>query len=660
MPKDVVDEMEEMGGRCEARMWSRNGSNSSPGGMCPGGLGVILAICAWVFNSSLAMAQREMENLGRGIVAINKGAGEVFVSWRLLGNDAEDVGFDLYRTVDGEAPVKLNREPLVKGTCFTDSNAKLEKTTSYFVRSVLRSKAGEPSSPFTLAARAPARPYLAVPLRLPPGYAANDASAGDLDGDGEYEIVLKSEQRPRDSASTGLTGQTILQAYKLDGTLLWTINLGKNIREGAHYTPFIVYDLDSDGIAEVACKTADGTIDGQGRVIGDGTVDWRDRDPQSRTYGKIVQGPEYFTIFDGRTGGALVTTNYFPPRGDLGGWGGIGGNGGNDSVANRADRFLACVAYLDGVRPSVVMCRGYYGRSVLAAWDWRDRQLRLRWVFDSKDKDNPYSGQGGHQLSVADVDGDGRDEIIYHSMVVDDDGKGLFTTGLRHGDALHAGDLDPEHPGLEVFGIHENEERTRQLGTPGTALFDARTGKILWSHGPEIDVGRGLTADIDPRHPGEEMWSGPAGLRTCKGEKLGSAPGTANFAIWWDGDLLRELLDRNRIYKWDWEKSALKTILVGEGCAANNGSKATPCLSGDVLGDWREEVIWRTADNKELHIYTTTIPTEHRLYTLMHDPQYRLSIAWQNVGYNQPPHPGFYLGDGMKPPPRPKIRVTPR
>jgi len=604
----------------------------------------------------LVPAQRQTESLGRGLVAAHAGEGKVFVSWRLLATDPRDVAFNVYRVANGAVPTKLNKELIREATCFVDPTARPEARAAYFVRPAVNGQEQIPSAPFVLPTNLPARPYLSVPLRLPAGYSANDASVGDLDGDGEYEIVLKSEQRPRDTASTGLTGQTILQGYRLDGGLLWTINLGRNIREGAHYTQFMVYDLDGDGVAEIACKTADGTADGKGKVIGDANADWRDTNSASRTFGRVLEGPEFFTIFDGRTGAALATTNYVPPRGDLGGWGGVGGNGGNDNVGNRVDRFLACVAYLDGKRPSVVMCRGYYGRSVLAAWDWRDGKLTQRWVFDSKDKDNPYSGQGGHQLSMADVDGDGRDEIVYHAMVVDDDGRGLYTTGLRHGDALHVGDLDPARPGLEVFGIHENEEATIQFQTPGTAVFDAKTGKVLWSDGPGADVGRGLTADIDPRHPGEEMWSGPAGLRTCKGERLGPAPRAANFAIWWDGDLLRELLDRNRIYKWDWEKGDLNTILTAEGCASNNGSKATPCLSADILGDWREEVIFRTTDNKELRIYTTTIPTKHRLPTLMHDPQYRLGVAWQNVGYNQPPHPGFYLGEGMKLPEEPKPR----
>ena len=596
-----------------------------------------------------SMAQRQMEKLGRGIVAVNQGEGRVFLSWRLLGTDPDDVAFNVYRDA-----VKLNAAPLTSATCFTDTNANLAVKTSYIVRTVRGGVEQAEFASFTFQKNAPARPYLSIPLELPPGYAANDGSAADLDGDGEYELVLKSEERPRDTASTGLTGQTILQGYKIGGGWLWTINLGRNIREGAHYTQFMVYDLDGDGVAEVACKTADGTIDGKGRIIGDANADWRDTDSSARTFGRVLKGPEYFTVFDGRTGAALATTNYVPSRGDLGGWGGVGGNGGNDSIGNRVDRFLACVAYLDGKHPSVVMCRGYYGRSVLVAWDWRGGKLTQRWVFDSKDKDNPYSGQGGHHLSVADVDDDGRDEIIYHSMVVDDDGNGLYSTGLRHGDALHVGDLDPERPGLEVFGIHENEDATVRFQTPGTALFDAKTGKILWSDGPGADVGRGLTADIDPRYPGEEMWSSPAGLRTCKGERIGTAPRSANFAIWWDGDLLREILDRNHISKWNWTNASLDTVFTADGCTSNNGSKATPCLSADIFGDWREEVIWRTSDNTELRIFTTTAPTQHRLRTLMQNPQYRLSIACQNVGYNQPPHPGFYLGEGMKAPAPPR------
>ncbi len=607
-------------------------------------------------------AQRQMERLDRGVVAVKQTNGAVFVGWRMLGTDPDDVVFDLFRK-SGNAPVvKLNAAPIGKVTHFTDTNAPAGQANTWFVRASANGReVSENGGSFTLKADAPAKPYLSIPLQTPAGYTPNDASTADLDGDGQYDIVLHQTGRGRDNAQAGLTDPPILQGYKLDGSLLWTINLGRNIREGAHYTQFMVYDLDGDGRAEIVCKTADGTKDGLGKIIGDADADWHDTNSASRTFGKILKGPEFLTVFDGRTGAALATADYVPGRGDLGGWGGRGGNGGNDSTGNRADRFLACVAYLDGKRPSVVMCRGYYGRSVLAAWDWRDGKLTQRWVFDSKDGANAFSGQGAHSVSVADVDGDGRDDIVYHAMVVDADGKGLFSTDLRHGDALHVGDLDPERPGLEVFGIHENEESTAKFGTPGTALYDARTGKILWSHGPGVDVGRGMSADIDPRHPGEEMWSGPAGLRTAKGEPIGRAPRSANFGLWWDGDLLRELHNGTTIAKWEYEGGREVTLLSGADfdSASVNGTKATPVLSADILGDWREEVIWRSRDGKELRIFTTTIHTEHRLRTLMHDPQYRMSIAWQNVAYNQPPHPGFFLGHGMKTPPKPNIVTVP-
>jgi len=503
------------------------------------------------------------------------------------------------------------------------------------------------SPPCVLPAGAPARPYIEIPLRTPPGYTPGDASAGDLDGDGDYELVVHMTGRGRDNAQAGPTDPPILHAYTMDGTCLWAIHLGRNIREGAHYTQFLVYDLDGDGIAEVVCKTADGTVDGVGTAIGDPEANWGNAD------GKILEGPEYLTVFDGRTGAARATVDYVPPRGDVGGWGGVGGNGGNDCNGNRADRFLACVAYLDGRRPSAVMCRGVYGRSVLAAWDWRDGRLALRWVFDTATpgagKDGrpnaDYAGMGGHSVSVADVDGDTRDELVYHAMVVDDDGRGLFTTGFRHGDSLHVARFDPDHPHSIALGIHENDGSRYDGTTPAAAAFDARTGQTIWRVGDALDAGRCLAADIDPRYPGAEMWGGPGGLRTCRGVSVGPAPRTASFAVWWDGDLLREILDGTTISKWDWQQARLNPLFTAEGCLANNGTKATPALSADLLGDWREEVVFRTADNQALRIYTTTIPAAHRRRTLMHDPQYRLSIAWQNVAYNQPPHPGFYLGE---------------
>jgi rhamnogalacturonan endolyase len=632
-----------------------------------------------------------MENLGRGLVVVRTSETSAYVGWRLLGTDPAGVTFNVYRA-SGDGPAKrLNTAPLLATTDFIDTNVDGGIANVYTIRTLLRGKEGAASAPFVLPAAAPIRQYLDVPLQRPPGgeapgpsgvlapytYNANDASVGDLDGDGEYEIVLKWDpSNSRDTASRGVSGHVILDAYKLNGTRLWRIDLGRNIRAGAHYTQFIVYDLDGDGRAEVACKTADGTRDGQGKVLGDGSKDYRtllqatDAPPVASAadarFGKVLAGPEYFTIFDGLTGAALASADYIPGREPQNGWGGIGGNGGSDSNGNRVDRFLAGVAYLDGRLPSVLMARGYYGRSVIAAWDWRGGKLTSRWVFDSgsapppypNSAASPYSGQGNHSLAVADVDNDGRDEIVYGSMVVNDDGKGLFSTGLRHGDALHAGDLDPARPGLEVFGIHENEEGTVALGTPGLALYDGRSGAIIWSLLPGGDVGRGLSADIDPRHPGEEFWTNaPVGLLDVRGRKISEAPPSANFAVWWDADPLREILDRNWIAKWDPAALSLVRLLTAEGAASNNGTKATPALSADLFGDWREEVIWRTEDNASLRIYTTTIAATSRLHTLMHDRTYRLAIAWQNVGYNQPPHPGFYLGHGMRAPPPPRLII---
>ncbi len=588
---------------------------------------------------------RQMERLERGVVAVPVEPGKVWVSWRLLATDPADVAFNVYCTSHDHAK-RLNPEPLRAATSFLDE-ASLGNAHRYVVRTVVDGVEGPPSSDFLnrIPPEPEPRTYIEVPMQLPaatPRYTLGDVSPGDLDGDGEYELVVKIQQTPRDNSFTGATGNTQLQAYRLDGTLLWSIQLGPNIREGEHYTQFMVYDLDGDGRAEIAVKTADGTVDGTGRVIGDAAARW------ARADGRVEDGPEFFTIFDGRTGRALATQPYVPDRHPADGWGGIGGNGGNDRGGNRNARFLACIAYLDGVRPSVVMCRGYYGRSVLVAWDWRDGELKQRWVFDTKDGDHPYSGQGGHHVSVADVDGDGRDEIVYHSMVVDDNGRGLYSTGLRHGDAIHVGAFDPARPtAIQVFGAHENENATTRFGTPGVALFEAADGRIVWSALPGVDVERAVAADIDPRHPGYEAWSNRLGLHTWQGRPLGAAPRSNAHTIWWDGDLLRELLTGGRVTKWDWVNATETPLLTPVGVRAG-GAKGTPNLSGDLFGDWREEIVVGTADHKALRIYTTTIPTNHRMVTLAQDPMYRLGLAWQNVAYNQPPHPGFYLGTETK------------
>ncbi len=606
-----------------------------------------------LFFTPSIQAKRYMERLGRGVVAINQGSGKVYVGWRMLGTDPNDIAFNLYRSTSGGTAVKLNNQHITETTDWVDTGVNLSQSNSYFVRPVLNGQEGAASAPFTLPAAAPVQQYISILLQIPAGgttpddvtytYNANDCSVGDLDGDGEYEVVLKWDpSNSKDNSQDGYTGNVFLDAYKQDGTFMWRIDLGINIRAGAHYTQFMVYDLDSDGKAEVACKTADGTVDGVGNVIGDPTADYRNE------WGYILDGPEYLTIFDGQTGRALATTNYIPPRGNVRDWG--------DNYGNRVDRFLACVAYLDGVRPSLVMCRGYYGprsgyaaKNMLVAWNWRNGTLTYLWTFEAVinidgNINMDYVGQGNHNLSVGDVDGDGKDEIVYGSCCIDDDGTGLWTTGLGHGDAMHLSDIDPDRSGLEVWGIHENAQ-------VGSALLDAETGDIIWGTGP-ADVGRGVSADLTATYKGMECWGGTDGLRSCTNQSAGRSPSSTNFVIWWDGDVLRELLNSNKISKYGGS-----TLLTASDCSSNNGTKSTPCLSADILGDWREEVIFRTSDNSSLRIYTTTIPVTNRIYTLMHDPQYRLSIAWQNVAYNQPPHTGFYLGDGMAEPPRPDIRV---
>ncbi len=592
---------------------------------------------------------RQMEYMDRGVVSLNQGDGQVYIGWRLLATDPEGVGFDIYRKTPDGMLVRLNTSLIQDTTDFVDKQeGALVPGTQYVVQPVLGKNRG-PLETVTVPEKS--SPYLSVKLDPIRKHHANDCSVGDLDGDGRYEIIVKWEaDNARDNSQAGKTDNVYLDAYTLDGRKLWRIDLGPNIRAGAHYTQFMVYDLDGDGRAEVVCKTADGTVDGQGQVIGDDEKEWRN------DAGYVLAGPEFLTCFDGRSGAALSTVDYIPERysgsrspssDDLQRtWG--------DGYGNRCDRFLACVAYLDGVHPSVVMCRGYYTRTVLVAWDFNRGKLKKRWIFDSDREGREWTGQGNHNLSVGDVDGDGKDEIMYGAMCVDDDGDGIYSTELGHGDAAHLADLDPSRPGLEFWCCQEHPPF-------GASYRDAGTGEIIMRWEGPRDTGRACAADIDPTHPGCEMWAATGcPLFDSKGTVIAEKyPLPMNFVINWDDDDLQELLDGTRISKYNWNSGSMRILLdaAAYDCTANNGTKATPCLSADLFGDYREEVIWRTEDSSELRIFTTTIPAKRRLITLMQDPQYRLSIVWQNVAYNQPPHTSFYMGDGMVSPPRPNITV---
>ena len=571
------------------------------------------------------------EHLGRGVIAIRENSSTVAVSWRYLSSDPMDESFDVYR--NGE---KVNKYPIRNATFFQDIYKGTESVL-YTVKAI-QSKT---ESCYQLPSDAPAG-YLNIPLNRPENgttpagqsyfYAPNDASIGDVDGDGEYEIILKWDpSNAHDNSHDGYTGEVYFDCYKLNGQHLWRINLGRNIRAGAHYTQFMVFDLDGDGKAEVVMKTADGTVDGKGKVIGDAQADYRNEQ------GRILTGPEYLTVFNGLTGEAMQTIDYVPERGNLMDWG--------DNRGNRSDRFLACVAYLDGIHPSVVMCRGYYTRTVLAAYDWNGKELKERWIFDSNHPGcEDYAGQGNHNLRVGDVDGDGCDEIIYGSCAIDHNGKGLYTTKMGHGDAIHLTHFDPSRKGLQVWDCHENKR-------DGSTYRDAATGEILFQIKDSTDVGRCMAADIDPTQPGVEMWSlASGGIRNIKGEVVKARVRglSCNMAVWWDGDLLRELLDRNIVSKYNWKKGVCERIAIFEGALSNNGTKATPCLQGDIVGDWREEVLLRTADNTALRLYVSTIPTDYRFHTFLEDPVYRISIATQNVAYNQPTQPGFYFGPDLQ------------
>ncbi|MDN3496816.1 fibronectin type III domain-containing protein [Planococcus sp. APC 4015] len=715
----------------------------------------------------------QIEALDRGLVAATTGSG-VFLSWRLLqgeaygANDTGLTGADFVVYRDGE---KL--ATVTDSTNFVDAAG--TASSSYQVARVLAGNESAPSAAVTPLAD----DFIDIPLQVPAGgttpmgeaftYSAGDTAVGDVDGDGQYEYVVKWDpSNAKDVSQVGYTGTVYVDTYELDGTLLNRIDLGVNIRAGAHYTQFLVYDFDGDGRSETILKTAPGTK--SVTYAADGTAaseafvtmpaddvaagfshtddyrmsaadyadhlegvfqGWSTRDevvsgqwpatieealgipvqyeyPLSQTdaralvdhfidvyapsrsannrlrnfNGFIVDGPEYLTVFDGATGAELETIDYEPGRGDDGLlWGDYAM--GRIEPGNRVDRFLSGVGYFDGEKPSAIFARGYYTRTTIATYDWDGQNLTQRWFVDSghvpltnpfsdgphgRDGTDPEYGnittQGFHSLSVADVDADGKHELVYGSATLDDDGslmysstdtmpEGSATPGvearLGHGDAMHVTDIDPNRPGLEIFTVHEGGA----YAPYGTALRDAATGEIIFGAYSGRDTGRGMIGDVRADVPGIETWSSmpggtdASGLLSATGEVLAATTPGTNQSIRWSADLTTQLVNGSGnadVTIDDWTDG---TVLAATGTRTNNGTKGNPSLVADVFGDWREELLVRTADSSALRIFTSTEVTGHKLYTPMHDPQYRAEVARQQTTYNQPSYTSFYLASDM-------------
>ena len=626
--------------------------------------------------------KRVMEKLDRGTVAVKTNDG-VYLSWRLLGTESlTNQAFDIYR--DSE---KIYTTGEHDATCYTDSKGTADNKYTVVPKgeAIDKTEAVDVwTTNTTYKGRSVA--YKDIAFKVPDGgktpkdeeytYTANDMSVGDLDGDGEYEYIVKWDpSNSKDNSVKGYTGNVYLDAYELDGTLLWRIDLGVNIRAGAHYTQYMVYDFDGDGKSEVILKTAPGSKDGEGNYVskaGKNITKGDDKKDYRNSSGLLMGkdgGPEYLTVFNGETGAAMQTVDFDPPRSILTSseWG--------DSYANRSERYLAAVAYLDGVHPSVVMTRGYYTYVYAAAYTWDGTDLKEQWLStntpteenggtgctvkyaDGTSKNNPNKtlyAQGAHSVSVADVDNDGYDEIIFGSAVLDNNGTVLTYDGRGHGDAEHVSDFDNDGK-QEIFMAHEAGKHNDKI-IPYAVDIKRYNGDIMLQ-AAQGDIGRGIMDNVDDEYALSSgnlslFWSVAAdGIYNQAGEKVGDIPNShgsnmENFAVYWDGDLGRELLDGNKLVKYSIKSGAERIYYNSKNSALpgsiNNGTKSNACLTADLFGDWREEIVLRYGDG--VRIYFSTIPTDYRLTTLMHDSQYRCAIAWQNVGYNQPPHTSYYIG----------------
>lgn len=628
---------------------------------------------------------RQMEKLDRGLIAI-KTDGGVYLSWRLFdsednifGSADKNVSFNVYR--DGK---KISE--VATKTNYVDSTV----GTNYSVAPVINGVEGEKCNPVTAYNNS----YFDIPLLKPDdetiydpsnnklatySFFPADCSTGDVDGDGEYEIIVKWTSHERDVGTPAYSGTVHLAAYKLDGTKLWKndIELGKNVYSSAHTLQFLVYDFDGDGKSEVICQTSLGSKDGQGKYVSNAAQTDEeikaitDKENSTADYrsssGVITKGEEFLTVFNGETGAAMDTISLPTTRGSE------NGVDYGDDFGNRSNRFVSDIAYLDGEKPYAIYLRGYYfgrngkQRTSIAGISWDGTALSPTYRFDTQkgqegyyDGAYQYVGNGNHNCTVADVDNDGKDEFITGAlcMEVNDDNefRPKWCTYLQHGDALHIGNYDPTHTGFEFFTVHEDSGTNSLSGNDitldfGMSVIDAETGNIMFHEGASDDTGRGVMANVGAGGY-YQIWSAKNSARQSNGgtdfttatSLTGRNTPSMNFRIFWDGDLYDNLLDGANITDWNGRNMSNIFSAGNYDCVSINGTKANPSLQADLFGDWREEVVYPTSDGTALRVFSTTSTTDYKIKTLMQDPVYRSGVAAEQTAYNQPPHVGFYMG----------------
>jgi len=626
------------------------GGTTRTGGAATGGLtSTGGAATGGTVGGTPASGKREMESLDRGVIAINQGGGKVYVGWRMFGLDPGSIAFNVYRATAGAAAAKLNASPITATTDYVDSGADVTKSNAYHVVPVVGGAEQDASAAYTLPANAPAQQYLSIPLR-DGGLDYAQANVGDVDGDGQYEVIVKWSQSALTDPGvhTKATATVFVDAYKLDGSFLWRIDLGWNLEPGSDFTPVLVWDVDGDGKAEVITKTSEGTKDGTGVTIGDtdsdGTTDYRNSD------GRVLSGPEFMSVFRGTDGKELTRTNWIA-RGSVSDWG--------DSTGNRSCRQQMGIAYLDGAHPSIIMSRGVYAYQVVQAWDYRGGALTKLWAWDNGGK-----GQSGEWYSSAqclrmgDANGDGYDEILKGPLALDRTGKILWDEKLLkgHGDYVHVGVFNPARTGLQIFRVLEAPSAN------GVAMLDAATGTVLWGKTIAGDASRGYVSHIDSRQKGAQCWAGQINndLLNYDGSVIcsGTSPSNGDHwaPIWWEAGMTRSITDEfsgnDGVHINHWNGS---TCSLTELMKTGSGTRNTETIA-DILGDWREELVIGLPN--EIRVYTTTIPAGSRIYTLMHNPLYRLNVGQSSQRNFGTSHPDFYMGTGMTTPPAPDIKYV--